>query len=137
MLNSKLWAKVPVRKDLRKKKAKTAPRKPERPKRTRTEAVIIKPLEEVSFAANLKSLKSRVNPEKLGVTIGGIRETRTKDLLVEVKCAAKDRGRLDFAFRDVVGETGSVRYPVFTAEVEILDFDSIAESEEVAEAGRS
>ena len=30
-----------------------------------------------------------------GVKIGGVRETRTKGLLVKVKCAAKDRGRLD------------------------------------------
>ena len=105
----KEWVEVPPRRDHRKKKkSKPAPKKPERPKRPRSEAVIIKPAEGVSYAAILKNLKSRVNPEELGVRICGIRETRTKDLLVEVKCAAENRGRLDSAFRGVVGESGSV-----------------------------
>ena len=41
--------------------------------------------EGVSYALVLENLKSRVNPEELGVTIEGIRETRSKDLLVERK----------------------------------------------------
>ena len=81
----------------------------------------------------LKNLKSRVNPTELGVRIGGIRETRAKDLLVEVKCAAENRGRLDSAFRGVVGGSGSIRHLVPTVEVEILDVDPTVE-EEVAEA---
>ena len=72
-----------------------------------------------------------------GVTIGGIRKTRSEDLLVEVKCAAKDRGRLDSAFRDVVVGSGSVPYLVPTVGVEIMDIDSTAEAEEVEEAVRS
>ena len=63
------WAEVPLRKGPRKKKSKTAPRKPERPKRARSEAVIIKPVEGVSYAAILKNLKSRVNLEELGVKV--------------------------------------------------------------------
>ena len=84
----------------------------------------------------MKNLKIRVNPEELGVKIGEIRETRTKDLLVEVKCTAEDRGRLDSAFRDVVGPSESVRHLVPTVEVEILDIDIIADTEEIAEAIR-
>ena len=57
---------------------------------------------------------------ELGVTIEGIGETRSKDLLVDIKCAAKDRGRLDSAFRGVVCETRSVRHLVPTIELEIL-----------------
>ena len=90
------WVAVPLRKDLRKKKLKPTSKKPEQPKRARSEAVIIKPLEGVSYVAILKNQKSRVNPEELGVKIEGIRETRTKDLLVEVKCAAEDRGKTGF-----------------------------------------
>ena len=63
---------VLLRKDLRKKKLKPTPKKSERPKRARSEAVIIKPLEGVSYAAILKNLKSRVNPEELGDRIGDI-----------------------------------------------------------------
>ena len=114
-----------------------APRKPEGPKRARSEAVIMKPVERVSYAAILKNLKSRVNPEELGVKVGGIRETRTKDLLVEIKCAAADRGKLDSAFRDAVGESGSVLHLVPMVEVEILDVDPTVEEEEVAKAVRS
>ena len=135
--NAQEWAEVPFRKGPRKKKSKRAPGKPERPKRAHSEAVIIKPVEGVSYAAILKNLKSRVNPEELGVKVGGIRETRTKDLLVEIKCAAGDRGKLDSAFRDAVGESGSVRHLVPMVEVEILDVDPTVEEEEVTKAVRS
>ena len=128
---------VPVRKDLRENKKPTLEkRKSERPKPTQTETALIKP-SEVNYSAILKNLKSYVNPEDFGVTIGRIRKTRLKDLLVEVRYAAKDRVRLDSAFRDEVGETGSVRHLVPTVDVEILDMDLTAEAEEVAEAVRS
>ena len=78
----------------------------------------------------MKNLKSRANAEELGVTNGEIRETRTKDLLFEVRCAAKDRGSLDSIFRCVVGETGSVRHLVPTVEVEILGIDPTVEAKE-------
>ena len=70
---------VPTRKDLRKNKmSEPENRRTERPKRARSEAVLIKPSEGISYAAILKNLKSRVNLEELGVTIGGIRETRQR-----------------------------------------------------------
>ena len=133
-----VWMKVPSKKDLRTKgKSKLETRKPERPKRVHFEAVLIKSVKGVSYVAILKNLQSRVNPEELGVMISGVRETRTKDLLVEIKCAAKDRGRLDSAFRDVVRETGSVRHLVPTNEVDILDIDPIVEAAEIAMTVRS
>ena len=94
-------------------------------------------MEEEEIKAILKNLKIRVNPEELGVRIGGVHETRTKYLLVEVKSAGENRGRLDSAFRGVVGESGSVRHLVPTAQVEIFDVDPTVEKEEVAEAVRS
>ena len=83
----------------------------------RPEAVLIKSSEGVSCAVILKNLKSRVNPEELEARIGGIRETRSKDLLVEV-----------------IRESGSIRHLVPTVEVEILDIDPTVEDEEIAEA---
>ena len=74
--------------------------------------------------------------EELGVKIGGIREASTKDLLVEVKCAVEDIEKLGSAFRDVVGESGSVHHLVHTVEVEILDIDPTTETEDIAEAIR-
>ena len=57
----------------------------------------------MSYAAILKDLKKRVKPKKLGITVQGFRETRSKDLLVELKCSKEDRGRLDIAFKEVTG----------------------------------
>ena len=68
----------------------------------RSKAILIKPSEGVSYAAILKNLKSRVNPDELGAKIRAIRETRTKDLLVELECKAEDRVKLDSAFRDAI-----------------------------------
>ena len=49
----------------------------------------------------------------------------------------EDRGRLDSAFRDVVGESGAVRHLVSTAEVEILDIVPSVETEKITKAVRS
>ena len=75
------WVDVLVRKNPRKNKPKTEAKKPERSRRIRPEAMIIKPAMGVSYAAILKNLKSRVSPKKLGATIGRIRETHLNDLL--------------------------------------------------------
>ena len=65
------------------------------------------------------------------------RPKRAKDLLVEVKYAAKERGRLDSAFCDVVGETASICHFVPMVEVEIMDIDLAAEIEKVEDVVRS
>ena len=89
-------------------------------------------MEGVSYAAILKNLQSRVNPEELWARIGGIRETRMNDLLFVLKCVAKDTVRLDSAFPEVIGETGSVHDLVPSVEVEILDVDPAVKTEEIA-----
>ena len=71
------------------------------------------------------------------VTISEIRETRLKDLQVELKCASKDRGRLDSAFRDVVYDSGYVQHLVPTVKVAIMGIDPAAEAEAVEEVIRS
>ena len=131
------WVEVPAMKDFRKSKPKPETKKSERPKLARFKAVIIKSAEGISYAAILKNLKSHVNSEELGATIRGIRETRFKDLLFEVNCAAKDRGRLDSAFRGVIGESRSVPLLFTMVEVEILDIDPPTEVPEIQEALRS
>ena len=85
--------------------------------------------EGVSYAAMLKDLEKRIKPEELGVAFQGIRETRFKDLLVELKCF-KDRGWLDAAFKDVIGASGSVRHFIPRIEVEIADINPSTDSEE-------
>ena len=83
---------VPARKNLRKKNPKPEAKKPDWPRRGRPDEVQIKPVEGVSYAAIVKNLKKHVKPDELGVTVHGIRKTRSKDLLVELKCSKKALG---------------------------------------------
>ena len=96
---------------------------PKKPRRARSEAVLIKPAEGMSYASILRELRKRVNPDELGATVQGIRETRSKDLLVELKCFRKSRGRLDTAIKEAVGSRGTVRHLIPRIEVEIADLD--------------
>ena len=57
------------------------------------EVVLVKPAERVSYAAILKDLRKHFKPDILGVSVHGIRETCSKDLLVEIKCSKKGRGQ--------------------------------------------
>ena len=82
---------VPARENLQKKNRKKAERTPKTPSHARPKAVLIKPAEGMSYASILRKLKKRVNPDELGATVQGIRETRSKDLLVELKFSQKDR----------------------------------------------
>ena len=86
---------------MKKKDTKT----PERRGRPRSEAVLIKPAKEMSNASILRDLERCVNPDELGVTVKGIREVRTKDLLVELKYPKESRERLKSAFQEAIGVT--------------------------------
>ena len=59
------WVVVSRKKDLRKKKVKKPSNTPERPRHARSEAVLIKPAERMSYATILRELKKRVNPDEL------------------------------------------------------------------------
>ena len=50
----------------------------------------------------LEDLKKRVKPEKLDVSLQGMRETRSNVLLVELKCSAENRERLSSVFSEVL-----------------------------------
>ena len=83
------WVQVPIKKDLWKKKKKKPSRRPKKSRCARPEAVLVKPAEGMSYAIILLELKKRVNPDELGATVQGIRETRSKDLLVKLKYSTK------------------------------------------------
>ena len=128
---------VPIKKDLQKKKEKKPFRRPEKSRCARPEAVLIKPAEGMSYATIFSELKKRVNPDELGATVQGIRETRSKNLLVELKWSTKSRGRLDTAFKEAVGARGTVRHFIPRIEVEIADLDPTTKAEDVEDAVRS
>ena len=96
-------------------------------------AVVIKPAKGSSYADILMDLKKRVNPEKLGTTVHEIRTTRSKDLLLELRCASEVRRRLSSAFR-YVGRSRYVRYLVLKTEVDISDINITTEVENGGEA---
>ena len=111
------WVEVPPRKKLRKKKPKPEAKEPDWPTRGSPEAVLIKPAERVSYTAV--------------ITVHGIRETRSKDLLVELKCSKEDRGRLDTALKEVIGASGTLRHLIPRIEVEIADIESNIEVDDL------
>ena len=84
------WVVVSARKNLWKQKPKPEVKKP---KHARLEAVLIKPPQEVSYADILKDFKQRVKSDEFGVAVQGIREIRSKDLLVKLKCFKEGGGR--------------------------------------------
>ena len=90
----------------------------------------------MSYASILLELKKHVNPDELGATIQGIRETRSKDILEELECSKKDRGRLGTAFKEAIGASGSVHHLIPRIEVEIVDLEPSIEAEDIEEAVR-
>ena len=90
----------------------------------------------MSYASILRELKKCVNPDELGATIQGIRETRSKVFLVDLKCSKKDRGRLDTAFKEAIGASGVVRHLIPRIEVKIADLGPSIEAGDVEEAVR-
>ena len=90
----------------------------------------------MSYAAILKDLKKHVKPDELAVTVHGIRETRSEDLLVELKCSKEGRGRLDTALKEVIGASGKVRHLIPRIEVEIADIEPSIEAEDARLFGR-
>ena len=127
------WVKIPKKKDIRKRKGKKPSKSMEKPRRARPEAVLIKPTERMIYASILRELKKCVNPDELGATVQGIRETRSKDLLVELKCPKNSRGRLDTAFKEAV----AVRHLIPRIEVEIADLEPTIGAEDVEDAFRN
>ena len=74
------------------KKPNPEAKKPDLSRRACPEAGLIKLAEEVSYAAILKNLKKHVKPDELGVTVHGIRETCSKDLLGKWNVPKKAEG---------------------------------------------
>ena len=90
----------------------------------------------MSYAAISRDLRQHVKPDELGVTVHGIRETHSKDLLVELKCSKDGRGRLDTALKEVIGASETVCHLITKIEVKITDIERSIEAEDVEDALR-
>ena len=96
--------------------------------------MLIKPAEGIGYASILRDLKKRVNSDELGATVQGIRETRSKDLLVVLRCSKEGRDQLDATFKEVIGDNGTDRHLIPRVEVEIEDLESSIAGEDVEDA---
>ena len=70
------------------------------------------------------------------MTIHGIRKTHSKVLLVKLKFSKGGRGRLDTAWKEVIGATGTVRHFIPRIEVKIGDIEPSIEAEDVEDPVR-
>ena len=64
----------------------------------------------------------------------GIRDTRSKDLLVELRCSKEGRRRLDTTLKEVIGASGTVRHLIPMIQVEIADIKPSILAENVEDA---
>ena len=91
----------------------------------------------MNYATILRERKKRFNPDELGATAQGIREACFKDLLVELKCCTKSRGRLDTVVKEIIEARGTVRHLIPQIEVMIADLEYTIEAKDVEDAVRS
>ena len=81
---------------------------------------------------NLGGIHSRVNPTKGETEIKAVRETRSGDVLIQIrKTTAQERQGFTVALWGALGESGSVRVLVPRTTLEISDMDSCTTVEEV------
>ena len=90
----------------------------------------------MSYADILKGFKKFVKSDELGDTVQGIKETRSKELLVKLKCSKVGRGRLDTDLKQVIGASGTVRHFILKIEVETTDIEHSIDAEDVEDAIR-
>ena len=102
-----------------------------RSKRTRTEAVIIKPSDGKSYAEILKVIRGNVKPEETKREVKAIRQTRNGCVLLEL--GGKNGSHEDFskALAKALGDAGAVENRTPKVTLEIRDMDSFTTAEEV------
>lgn len=116
------------------KQADGKKRRPRRNRRKRPEAVLIKPTQGTSYADVLKSIRSQVNPDEMGVKVKAVRQTRAGDILVELRATSEAKAIFGTAVRGAIGRSGEVRSLVPKAQVDIGDIDSATDEAEVKAA---
>ena len=92
--------------------------------------MLIKPADGVRYAKSWKNLKMHVKPDNLGLKVHVIRETRSKDLLVELKCSKEGRGQLNSTLKEVICSRGTVFHLIPRTEVVVTDIEPISEAED-------
>ncbi|XP_046679323.1 uncharacterized protein LOC124366766 [Homalodisca vitripennis] len=112
----------------------TAKLRKEERRKTRPDAVLIRPTTGKSYADLLKDIRSKIKPEDSGAEVRAIRPTRTGGLLVELGSKTTDKDGFSSALKTAIGESGIVSVLEPRASIEIRDLDSLSTAEEVQEA---
>ncbi|XP_046686584.1 uncharacterized protein LOC124372251 [Homalodisca vitripennis] len=112
----------------------TAKLRKEERRKTRPDAVLIRPTTGKSYADLLKDIRSKIKPEDSGAEVRAIRPTRTGGLLVELGSKTTDKDGFSSALKTAIGESGTVSVLEPRASIEIRDLDSFSTGEEVQEA---
>lgn len=128
---SKAAAATPAR-EVQRGKNPAAPKKP-RPRKPRSEAILIKPLGGRSFADVLGDLKTKAKPEDHQTVVKSIRRTQGGDVLLELGKSA-DKAGFTACLKEALGNKGAVRELDPKSSVEVRDLDGLSTEKDVVEA---
>ncbi|XP_033231714.1 uncharacterized protein LOC117182718 [Belonocnema kinseyi] len=101
------------------------------------EAIAINPAAGKKYADVLKEVQANVKPDDHGVSVKSIRQTRTGDVLIELKAKKEDRERFGTALSGALGDSGGVRHLVPRAKIVLYDLVETTEVVDVEEALRA
>ena len=142
--NENTWNTIPPRKE--KKKTNRGPKPPDtmtkipatekrsssnKPRRPRTEAVLVKPAEGKSYADVLQKIKVGVDPSATNTVFKTIRCTRGGDVLLEQQ-STQNKAEFSEAVKQAVGtDAAAIRGSVPKTTLEIRDMDACTTEEDV------
>ena len=98
-----------------------------RRRRARPGAVAIKTSQGESFCDILKTIKSKVNPDKMDIKIRSIEKTRNSEVLIELSASAENKAKFGDKLADAIGEAGAVRQLVTSSHAVVRDLDAATE----------
>lgn len=103
-------------------------------KRRLPEAVAVKINNEMSYANVLRQLKTKVDPDKMGLQVSGIRKTRAGEILIELKNGSGKAEELRTNVAAALGDGATVRTLDRTVSLVVKDLDGATEEAEVVSA---
>ena len=106
-------------------------------KKTKPNAILIKPSQGLTYADVIVTVRNSVDPEESSVVVWSVRRTRAGEVLLELqKTTADVRESFSDALTRAVGNGGSVNQLVPKSTLEIWDLDCCTTKEEEEEALR-
>lgn len=107
---------------------------PKRRRRSRPEAILIKPAEEQTYADTLKKIRTTTKPDASGTEIKSVRKTRDGSILLELGAGSKDSSKFREKLKTIFGEEAKVHGLEPKSNLEIRDLDCCTTVEEVDHA---